>query len=1370
MKAIPVLENVYSRIDIVDYENGSFVKQASVYLLGSAAKYVKTIDDVSVKNKQLVSAIGIDVIKELVEKRDVTGGADDWDELDEMDFEELLNSESDNVIQNQGPTTKKVKLTGDLFQDLVFYSKDKAANIRDKIALATGIKPYKQYIWFPNQKRALTNDEVSMMSYWSTSIRSIEGYPIDSRRVFPSIHSVPTIESFSLNKAVVITCINLDSIVGNKSKLQMIARTDSESFELVHMNAIERFFPLMNISVFNQYLADESQIEIRFDSYEFEKRVVSSKYQKLANLIPELNEQKSVDVDSTDLFTISTTDMVIARISPDSIRRIDTLKLFQMIDTTKHQIIASIDLYRYNENRQPIRLRKLQQRDQFRISKDEGVVCSRFHSRKQFIQSRSIVIRLLPTKEYEGITIMIEESGSIWIHMLPSQSFAFTKNAFLNLVAPSVDSIIQNINIMDPVFLSNDRFSNIQDAGAYNIVSSSSKIAFMFSVSYVKLLDLVADKLLSSGLLIPMGIDWNKRQRAVTSFGISYGVSESSCNNAPTIDIKDISSVAVLLLSNLDVDETNLYADILGRLIISARSKLELNSKETSDLSTVDPLLFRPRVSSDGYSRVCQKKYQPVIVDKTDKSAIEYYNFTFNRPEYYKCSTKRAPQLGFITGKHPQGYCLPCCRKMKQPDFKNVQQSCISNSYEEKSVTSTYKIDYPIIDVPNSKIIDRRITLPDYVSRLLGLQNVVANGSILASHKSVRDGSNSSTNSFLQTVMMISCLETSEGKVLYKSYREFVLDVIAMIKEPTNHIQIMKNAIVSERFTSPQALIHAIEDKFIKMTILESSKQLSSIEWNDLFIFLANCMNMNVLLLSDDRLPDRGIQLLNFEDIDPKRPVFILLKRLNVEWSMKSHNTRSLYFPVTKSSFKVFHKSQLIFNRLDTGNALIKLRSVLNGSEGKFALKQFSYENIQALCDTSSYKILDNLLDQKMAIIKTGKTQFLSTIFSSQITINPMKIEVPITSTLNSVLCFITDYNDHAMDGMKNKKRELESYRQYLTAVLKISNVYQFIDLPLFLVKLSKFIIHENNVIGCIVNIMSANKIVSTELMFFKPTTKKAVLSELSNQKSELSKLVKKINAEQLITYPLDCKALLNEEKSFVTWLLHPLFALPKDSKKCSNDLKTSLDIGWYQNEIYPLMAKTIFDKWKQTRISSLDNELSNFIKSSKELPIGSTKIDEIIAKIAKGHLEYDPTVLRLTLLNLFSYINTTDKTIEHALTRLKEFEPLNGFDLKNIHRLTKQEVQSKVNTFMKEYTVKTKEYPTFDTNISIRDQRHLFFAKKKILIHESMFNDIVDMFVSDLTNPFRRDYVINAQLAESALTYTQPHIGELIYVYKINI
>jgi len=49
------------------------------------------------------------------------------------------------------------------------------------------------------------------------------------------------------------------------------------------------------------------------------------------------------------------------------------------------------------------------------------------------------------------------------------------------------------------------------------------------------------------------------------------------------------------------------------------------------------------------------------------------------------------------------------------------------------------------------------------------------------------------------------------------------------------------------------------------------------------------------------------------------------------------------------------------------------------------------------------------------------------------------------------------------------------------------------------------------------------------------------------------------------------------------------------------------------------------------------------------------------------------------------------------------------------------------------------------------------------------LYADLADMLLSDLTNPFRRDYIINAQLTDATLSNIRLHLGELIYVQRLS-
>ena len=72
------------------------------------------------------------------------------------------------------------------------------------------------------------------------------------------------------------------------------------------------------------------------------------------------------------------------------------------------------------------------------------------------------------------------------------------------------------------------------------------------------------------------------------------------------------------------------------------------------------------------YSVLCQNPRPPSAYTPDEADAmpakrrdklVRYWNFTEGRPAYYECPTREFPHLSFLEGRHPLGYCLPCCQK-----------------------------------------------------------------------------------------------------------------------------------------------------------------------------------------------------------------------------------------------------------------------------------------------------------------------------------------------------------------------------------------------------------------------------------------------------------------------------------------------------------------------------------------------------------------------------------------------------------------------------------------------------------------------------------------------------------------------------------
>lgn len=153
---------------------------------------------------------------------------------------------------------------------------------------------------------------------------------------------------------------------------------------------------------------------------------------------------------------------------------------------------------------------------------------------------------------------------------------------------------------------------------------------------------------------------------------------------------------------NLDaaqtVDQNNTFASDASTSGSLTKSRRILKSKKFLEaLKTNDPLLFgfkKVYGLPDIYSTKCQKARQPIPLasdqqpSSADNNVIKYWNFTRNVPQFYTCPTSEYPNIHFITGIHPRGFCLPCCGK-KSSDQIIKKQEIYQKCMEEKKYDTT---------------------------------------------------------------------------------------------------------------------------------------------------------------------------------------------------------------------------------------------------------------------------------------------------------------------------------------------------------------------------------------------------------------------------------------------------------------------------------------------------------------------------------------------------------------------------------------------------------------------------------------------------------------------------------------------------------
>ncbi len=203
-------------------------------------------------------------------------------------------------------------------------------------------------------------------------------------------------------------------------------------------------------------------------------------------------------------------------------------------------------------------------------------------------------------------------------------------------------------------------------------------------------------------------------------------------------------------------------------------------------------------------------------------------------------------------------------------------------------------------------------------------------------------------------------------------------------------------------------------------------------------------------------------------------------------------------------------------------------------------------------------------------------------------------------------------------------------------------------------------------------------------------------------------------------------------------------------------------------NGIYQLAAVELVNHWKTIYPDDLKQKITDFVRSQKNLPLSQIKIDELLESIETSISTYDIRIIRIPIMTLFGEINTYDKDIKSALKRIEETQLLNGIELSNLHKWTKEQISKKIIILFKSITVKSNVIPLFVSHVSLIDQRSTMYKADKLIIYEPIYNDLVNFLSADLSNPFRRDYIINMQFMLSALEDIRPHIGELIYVKQV--
>ncbi len=1401
------------RLDILDINLN--IKQ-KIYLLGEENKSNENIIEKEGINSNKIKNIKFN--EELIK-----GGVVDWEDLEDEDFETIINTEivSDDTKINEVEDVENVVLSDIYDYSINIYKEDSIFELQKKIALITKIEPIKQYLSI--DRKCLTHyinfqsildgsyvDNVDLIDFLKNNNTKIKNIPVDEEYINLKYNSnLVNTQYVKLNTflnnddGVVIKLISIDTIISNKNNIQFLLRTDKQSFDLIFESIIERFFIMMNSQVFNHYLNSNDSI-FDFDNY---KSVIKNQNK----IITSLNEIPKVSIEDKILTII--TNSITLRSKSNYIPVLVLPKLFNSFKLKDLDNVFYVDLFITNDNKL-LQIRKVSKYASQSINLIEGVsmnIKPLVSNIREYRTRNRFVISLLPSEHFSKISINIDNYGQIEINADSNRSNELSKSLFIKQIKLYITNIIQYLNNLTNIYLTNLRLDDSIEN--YIISKSTSMLMFNQKLDYDKLVKYMLSDLSATDILdVESLINVNLKIRTFRVYG-------KNIDDIKSIQVYSNSKLAVFTLIDLDIEETKFYVDLIGRFILYRENSIVIKINETKGIQSIDPILYRYKSSSkNNYSRVCQKRFQPVLTDSKDKSGYKYHNFTFNIPQYYKCPSKENPHLGLISGHHPNGLCLPCCRKQEQPNKENVFKQCISGDIDDDSkytLTRTsnkyYVIDYPNDLISNKKMLNRFINVPNFINKILTKGNkLIINGSFITYDES------------LMNYQVLNILTKYLNK---SSSRLFILDILEFLNDKSNHRKVLSMYNIKFSFDSIESLKSEISNNFLKQSLIKKS----ILNWNEIIMDISICMGIGIVLLSDNRIKasnceyavnknnecsnepittlNASIKLVNLEYVDLNNPAIMILRRIDTEYS-KIHNNRRYYYYIITTNIENNSIIEVIKN--DTIDQLKKIKNITQESINNVIDNSFNYKTLnESINKIGSIKNLfldsDNNIAYSEVVIKPLKTLLIS-LYKTFNELDELETKKLIskyklsnyTGTISDVINLIETHNKLQLS--ESPYNDLTDFKLYINLNINSLINHKEINLPdskKYLLKIDKFIIHSNTIIGVKVCIVNKKKIIHSINIYHKHTSIKDVIKLLKSKLLEVDNIYNKkkltnddylfiaivgldmINRSNSIIYNKDLLKDIGDEFKyyFIEYFLNPLTLINNNPEIINYPENDTLKKSQYMNNIYKLSINSMVNYWKTKKPTEFIKALTKLIDNTSDniLKVMSNNliedwIDKLIIQFSD---KYNSNVIRVELNEFSSYIhkNLRTKTKSNIIDILNSPDiTLNNIELHNLVYIDKSMIKKLVLETANECLVKTKNIPEIEPE-NIDNLYEQYKDKNgKLLIYNSIYNDLIDLIVSELSNPFRREFVLDNCMINSFVNKIKikSYIDELIYIQEL--
>ena len=1386
--------------------------------------------------KKWYNILYFDLYESTKKATDKHGGdltSNDWDDIDDDEFDDLLHNYSNvskfmhstkdisnlkNSINSSNYLRRNSKKFSIEFNfDVNLYKEDTIEEFKEKLETITKINYYKQY---------LGNNDLSIGYH----ININNGVDVDA--LHPNILDVdfeteiskipinPILYDIRDNSRIVatdfntklnnynneFTLISIDSFIHNKNDVLFLLRSDLHSYDLIYYSFVAIYFPVLTYDIFSLYLADESELYVQYPTISLDSKIYKEKLREDSRLINELN---NIEPDKNS-YLVNTKDLSLVFSGYDE-KILSVKYLFDNIEIAKFPMVNYIDMC-INVDNELVYVRKI------------NSITSRIASTNKTSTTDINTIRFecFANNPYGNLNIQINEYGRILIYASTTNDVILTKEEFVSSIKTDINKILAELNKLDnSVFLICKKFPMISDNKTFKIQQASIGILFNKQYNFEKFINLL-DSILSTNIFkyakndkINNGYYYILRKN-ITSFAsgaIEY-ISKDTNNmfdylsdsikhrnmqvlfDSKKIFVQYIKNFLTVEILNLSMEESNFYIGFIARLIKLNEKSLKIAEVISNKLKLIDPVLFNYS-SGTKYPRICQKKMQPIVTTKSDPKGIKYKNWTYDRDEYYKCTDKVYNHLGMIVGHHPDGYCLPCCRKKSFND--DILDKCYLNSNKESEwherTYIQYIMEYPNNTFPNSKFIDRKSYLPKYVQTLLNTKKLMVNGTFTPISDRIIDGSSDMTLIY--------------AKYYQVSVKEFVINLINYIKNQLPNFSALLNYSINLYFSSTTELCSALSNRFIlNKNIVNTSaiKKDTNVPWNEILISLMYYYGLNTILLVDNRINDIDLELDNLNQVNITNPSLFILKRYNLEYYNSTNLKTYNYVPITEFSNSLKKDKKINISIVDEDTMMIfqKLYNISNRSYIYYNYKQFNLNNLikftklQKSITLKEIYVNNKYINSSVRLSISGN-DYVFNIFPQQLSdaminnklIQHESVNFSKLGKFDKVLDFIELYNIYAIKDEANIG-QLDYIK--LTYKQNKSLTFDFGKYDMYLLKLHKFIIYDKLVIGAMLAVFDDNNIIGIYRVYFNPESVKSILSKLKNEYSGYIKQIETITNKTMntiIAYPINfnkpSKSIINNyvenlgefRNYFMELLVNPIKINIRSSKELIST--TKYNEGIYNRYIYKLFIHELIFAFNKIDTTNIKNTFISIISKAKESELKTFSlnlINEIKDTCIKKHKnEYDENIIIIAIDSTIQYLQTNSVNSKYKETYIGIIKnsktSLNNIFIDNLMLRDSAYIKSAINKYaLKNINIVSNINYSLNTVDDITLNNRMFYEKSgKLNMLKSDFAELLNIAANDLSNPFKKHYLFDDNLYSSIINNSKFNYfkNELIYISTLN-